>query len=160
MSAQGYQAVVLGKEFRFNLSAVAGSGEEGVTESLDRLVHDGLVREKGREVYEFVSEAVRRDLHGLATQQHILHAQDRRALEGHAAGRAIQDYARHFYLGREDAKAVEYNMKAAGAEARDFAFQARSTRPPAPSEADDRRSVATRGWSLPADRDWPTLGGE
>src|SRR5208282_4768212 len=76
-------AAVLGKEFHFaNLSAVAGSGEERVTESLDRLVHDGLVREKGGEVYEFVSEAVRRDLYaGLTeTRRRILHARAGRAL--------------------------------------------------------------------------------
>ncbi|HKN06350.1 MAG: AAA family ATPase [Thermoplasmata archaeon] len=118
-------AVVLGKEFQFtNLSAVAGSGEEGVTESLDHLVHDGLVREKGGEVYEFVSEAVRRDMYASLTEtrRRILHARVGRALEG-KAGTSDSELARHFYLGREDAKAVEYNMKAARAEARDFAFQ-------------------------------------
>lgn len=118
-------AVVLGKEFHFaNLSAVAGSGEERVTESLDRLVRDGLVREKGGEVYEFVSEAVRRDLYAdlTETRRRILHARAGRAVEG-KPGASDSELARHFYLGRDDAKAVEYNLKAARAATRDFAFQ-------------------------------------
>ena len=118
-------AAVLGKEFHFaNLSAVAGSGEERVTESLDRLVHDGLVREKGGEVYEFVSEAVRRDLYaGLTeTRRRILHARAGRALEG-SPGSSDSELARHFYLGRDDPKALEYNLKAAHAATRDFAFE-------------------------------------
>jgi len=118
-------AAVLGKEFHFaNLSAVAGSGEERVTESLDRLVHDGLVREKGGEVYEFVSEAVRRDIYASLTEtrRRILHARAGRALEG-KPGSSDSELARHFYLGRDDPKAVEYNLKAANAATRDFAFQ-------------------------------------
>ena len=98
-------AAVLGKEFRFaNLSAVAGSGEERVTESLDHLVHDGLVREKGGEVYEFVSEAVRRALYAdlTETRRRILHSRAGHALEG-KEGVSDSDLARHFYLGRDDA---------------------------------------------------------
>jgi tetratricopeptide (TPR) repeat protein len=118
-------AAVLGKEFHFaNLASVVGIGEEGVTESLDRLVHDALVREKGGEVYEFVSEPVRRDLYaGLTeTRRRILHARAGRALEGRP-GASDSELARHFYLGRDDVKAVEYNLKAAHAATRDFAFE-------------------------------------
>jgi len=118
-------AAVLGKEFQFaSLAAIAGAGEEGVTESLDRLVHDGLVREKGGEVYEFVSEPVRRNIYaGLTeTRRRILHARAGRALEG-KAGTSDSELGRHFYLGRDDAKAVEYNLKAARAATRDFAFE-------------------------------------
>jgi tetratricopeptide (TPR) repeat protein len=117
-------AAVLGKEFRFaNLSAVAGSGEERVTESLDHLVHDGLVREKGGEVYEFVSEAVRRAIYAdlTETRRRILHSRAGHALEG-KEGVSDSELARHFYLGRDDAKAVEYNMKAARTATRDLAF--------------------------------------
>ena len=118
-------AAVLGKEFHFaNLSAVAGSGEEWVTESLDRLVHDGLVREKGGEVYEFVSETVRREVYASLTEtrRRILHARAGRGLEG-KPGSGDSELARHFYLGRDDPKAVEYNLKAAHAATRDFAFE-------------------------------------
>jgi len=117
-------AAVLGKEFHFaNLASVAGIGEEGVTESLDRLVHDGLVREKGGEVYEFVSEPIRRDIYAALTEtrRRILHARAGRALEGRS-GTSDSELARHFYLGRDDAKAIEYNLKAAHAATLDFAF--------------------------------------
>src|SRR5208282_1388506 len=33
------------------------------------------------------------------------------------------ELARHFYLGRDDPKAVEFNLKAANAASRDYAFQ-------------------------------------
>ena len=134
-------AAVLGKEFHFaNLSMVAGSGEERVTESLDRLVHDGLVREKGGEVYEFVSEEVRRDLYaGLTeTRRRILHARAGRALEG-KAGSSDSELARHFYLGRDDPKAVEYNLKAARAATRDFAFPTAAAHVARALEAERRR---------------------
>jgi tetratricopeptide (TPR) repeat protein len=134
-------AAVLGKEFHFaNLSAVAGSGEERVTESLDRLVHDGLVREKGGEVYEFVSEAVRRDLYASLTEtrRRILHARAGRALEG-KLGSSDSELARHFYLGRDNPKAVEYNLKAAQAAAHDFAFETGSLHLARALEAERRR---------------------
>jgi len=134
-------AAVLGKEFHFsNLSAVAGSGEERVTESLDRLVHDGLVREKGGEVYEFVSEAVRRDLYAelTETRRRILHARAGRALEG-KPGTSDSDLARHFYLGRDDPKAVEYNLRAARAATRDYAFQTAVAHVSRALEAERRR---------------------
>ena len=134
-------AAVLGKEFQFaSLAAMAGAGEEGVTESLDRLVHDGLVREKGGEVYEFVSEPVRRDVYaGLTeTRRRILHARAGRALEG-KAGTSDSELGRHFYLGREDAKAVEYNLKAARAATRDFAFETAVSHVARALEAERRR---------------------
>ncbi len=134
-------AAVLGKEFHFaSLAAVAGAGEEGVTESLDRLVHDGLVREKGGEVYEFVSEPVRRNIYaGLTeTRRRILHARAGRALEG-KPGTGDSELARHFYLGREDAKAVEYNVKAARAATRDFAFETAVAHVARALEAERRR---------------------
>jgi len=134
-------AAVLGKEFHFaNLSVVAGSGEERVTESLDRLVHDGLIREKGGEVYEFVSEEVRRNIYaGLTeTRRRILHARAGRALEG-KAGSSDSELARHFYLGRDDAKAIEYNLKAARAATRDFAFPTAASHVARALEAERRR---------------------
>jgi len=135
-------AAVLGKEFQFvSLAAMAGAGEEGVTESLDRLVHDGLVREKGGEVYEFVSEPVRRDIYaGLTeTRRRILHARAGHALEG-KTGTSDSELGRHFYLGRDDAKAVEYNLKAARAATRDFAFETAVSHVARALEAERRRA--------------------
>ncbi len=118
-------AAILGREFEFSkLVAVAGLGEERVTESLDRLVQDGLVREKGGEVYEFATEEVRLRLYGelTETRRRLLHRKAGRGLEA-AGGASDSELARQFYLGRDDAKAVEYNTRAAQSAARAFAFE-------------------------------------
>ena len=116
---------VLGKEFEFAaLAAVAGMDEERVTESLDRLVQDGLLREKGGEVYEFVTEAVRANVYAdlTETRRRILHRKAGLALE--AKGNVgDSDLARQFYLGRDDDRAVKYNVAAAQSAARAFAFE-------------------------------------
>jgi tetratricopeptide (TPR) repeat protein len=120
-------ATVLGKEFDFPTLAVAAGTqeEERLAESVDRLVHGGLFREKGGEVYEFVSERVRAEAYAQLTEtrRRILHRKVARALE--ARGRtdpgAIFELARQFYLGREDAPAVEYNRRAAELASRAFA---------------------------------------
>lgn len=118
-------ASVLGKEFDFSsLAAVAGMGEERVTENLDRLVQDGLLREKGDEVYEFVTEGVRASVYAslIETRRRILHRKAGRALA--IQGRASDsDLARQFYLGRDDARAVEYSRRAAQSATRAFAFE-------------------------------------
>jgi tetratricopeptide (TPR) repeat protein len=116
-------AVVLGKEFSFaDLVAVSGITEERGTESLDRLVHEGILRGRGREVYEFVSEAVRVGIYSelTETRRRILHQKTGLALE--ARGASDPELARHFFLGREEAKAVEYNARAAQAATRAFAY--------------------------------------
>ncbi len=118
-------AALLGKEFDFSkLVAAAGQSEERVTESLDRLVQDGLLREKGGEVYEFVTEAVRLHVYGQLTEtrRRLLHRKVGRALEAAAAAND-SELARQFYLGRDDEKAVEYNDRAAQAATRAFAYE-------------------------------------
>lgn len=118
-------AAVLGKEFDFSkLASVSGESEERVTESLDRLVQDGVVREKGNEVYEFVTEAVRATVYSelTETRRRLLHRRIARALEARG-GASDSELARQFYLGREDAKAVEYNWRAAQSAARAYAFE-------------------------------------
>lgn len=118
-------AAVLGKEFEFSdLAAVAGLGEERVTESLDHLVHSGLLREKGHEVYEFVSEAVRTGVYAdlTETRRRILHRKAGEALEQQRPGRE-SELARQFYLGRDNPRAVKYNLAAAESAIRAFAFE-------------------------------------
>jgi len=118
-------AAVLGKEFTFvDLLAVAGLGEERVTESLDHLVENGLLREKGREVYEFVTEAVRSSVYAdlTETRRRILHLKAGQALEARGPGRE-SELARQFYLGRDNDKAVKYNVEAAESAIRAFAFE-------------------------------------
>jgi tetratricopeptide (TPR) repeat protein len=118
-------AAVLGKEFAFSsLAAVAGMGEERVTENLDRLVQAGLLRERGGEVYEFVTEAVRANVYAdlTETRRRILHRKAGRAL-AMKGGVSDAELARQFYLGRDDARAVEYNLRAAQVATRAFAFE-------------------------------------
>ena len=119
-------AAVLGREFDFpRLAAAAGVEEERLTEALDRLVLTGLVREKGAEVYEFVSEAARAAVYAelTETRRRILHRRVGAALETRG-GASVYELARQFYLGREHAKTVEYNVRAAEAAAQSYAFEA------------------------------------
>jgi tetratricopeptide (TPR) repeat protein len=139
-------AAVLGKEFSFDdLVAVVGTPEERLTEELDRLVHGGLLRGRGGEVYEFVSEAVRVAVYSelTETRRRILHQKAGRALERHG-GASDSELARHFYLGRDDAKAVEYNAKAAQAAARAYALGVAASHLSRALEAERRRPDASR----------------
>ncbi len=118
-------AAALGKEFAFSyLAAVVGMAEEHVTEGLDRLVQVGLLREKGGEVYEFVVEGVRATIYAALTEtrRRILHRKIGRALAAHG-GASDVELARQFYLGREDDRAIEYNLRAAQLATRAFAFE-------------------------------------
>jgi tetratricopeptide (TPR) repeat protein len=133
---------VLGKEFAFaDLSAVAGTTEERTTEGLDRLVHEGLLRERGGEVYEFVSESVRVGVYAelTETRRRILHQKVGRALE-QRGGTSDSELARQFYLGRDDPKAVEFNLKAAQAASRAYAFDTAASHVQRALEAERRRT--------------------
>ena len=133
---------VLGREFDFDrLNAVVGLEEDRLTEVLDRLVHAGLVRERAGEVYEFVSETVRASVYAdlTETRRRILHRKAAEALEAHG-GVGDFELARQFYLGRDDAKTVEYNLRAAEAATRSFAFDAAVSHLARALEADRRRS--------------------
>ena len=117
-------AAVLGREFDFDrLRAVVGLDEERITEALDRLVLAGLLRERGGEVYEFASEAVRASVHAdlTETRRRILHRKVAEALERHG-GAGDFELARQFYLGRDDAKTARYSLRAAEEATRSYAF--------------------------------------
>lgn len=119
-------AAVLGREFDFaRLAATAGVEEERLSEALDRLVLVGLLREKGDEVYEFVSESVRVGVYAelTETRRRILHRRAGVALEARG-GTSDFELARQFYLGREYPKTVDYNLRAAETATRSFAFDA------------------------------------
>ncbi len=118
-------ASLLGREFAFaTLAAIAETSEERLTEILDRLVQDGLLRERGGEVFEFATEGVRAGVYAdlTETRRRILHRRVARALEER---RLSSDFelARQFYLGRDDAKAAEYNARAALTAAKTFSFE-------------------------------------
>lgn len=139
-------AAVLGKEFSFaDLVAVVGTTEERATEELDRLVHGGLLRGRGGEVYEFVSEAMRAAVYSelTETRRRILHQKAARALE-RRGGASDSELARQFYLGRDDGKAVEYNEKAAQAAARAYALDTAVSHLGRALEAERRRPDSSR----------------
>ncbi len=120
-------ATVLGRRFDFPTLAVAAGAaeEERLAESVDRLVRDGLFREKGGESYEFVSERIRAEAYGQLTEtrRRILHRKVARALEarGRTDRESIFELARQFYLAREAEPAAEYNRRAAELAGRAFA---------------------------------------
>ena len=143
-------AAVLGKEFTFaDLSAVAGLEEERVTEGLDHLVQRGLVREKGREVYEFVSETVRTSVYAdlTETRRRILHLKAGEALETDSRGRE-SELARQFYLGRDNERAVKYNVEAAETAIRAFAFETAVAHLARALEAERRRPEREPGTEM------------
>ncbi len=83
----------------------------------------GVLRERGREVYEFVSEEFRQSLYSTVTEtrRSILHRKIAKALE--EAGTASDfELARHYYLGRDDPKAIEFGLRAAEQAAAAYAF--------------------------------------
>lgn len=118
-------AAVLGQEFSFSdLQAVTELEEERVTESVDRLVQEGFLREKGAEVYSFVTETIRVGVYSDLTETHrrILHEKTGVVLE--AKGRTgASELARHFFLGHDNERAVQYNLRAAQEATRDLAFE-------------------------------------
>jgi len=139
-------AAVLGKEFSFaDLVAVVGTTEERATEELDRLVHGGLLRGRGGEIYEFVSEAMRAAVYSelTETRRRILHQKAARALE-RRGGASDSELARQFYLGRDDGKAVVYNEKAAQAATRAYALDTAVSHLGRALEAERRRPDSSR----------------
>ncbi len=117
-------ASVLGREFAFaRLRSVVDLPEERLSEAVDRLVRGGILRERGREVYEFVSEEFRASLYASITETRraILHRRIGHALEGKPATTDFE-LARHYYLGRDDPKAIEFGTRAAERAAAAYAF--------------------------------------
>ncbi len=117
-------ASVLGREFDFpRLWASTDLAEERLSEAVERLVRVGVLRERGREVYEFASEEFRQSLYATVTETRraILHRKVAKALETAGTGTDFE-LARHYYLGRDDPKAVEFGLRAAEQAAAAYAF--------------------------------------
>jgi tetratricopeptide (TPR) repeat protein len=111
-------AAVLGPKSRFAiLTRTTDENEEALAETVERLVHQGLLREAENEVFEFQRGELREELYnGLTeTRRRILHRRVAEAIE--AAGPKEVDsvfaLARHYHLGRVDTKSLEYNRLAA-----------------------------------------------
>ena len=111
-------AAVLGPKSRFAiLTRTTDENEEALAETVERLVHQGLLRETENEVFEFQRTELREELYASLTEtrRRILHRRVAEAIE--AAGPKEVDsvfaLARHYHLGRVDPKSLEYNRMAA-----------------------------------------------
>jgi tetratricopeptide (TPR) repeat protein/uncharacterized protein YbaR (Trm112 family) len=111
-------AAVAGRDASFSLLIRAtGQDEESLAEEVERLVELGILRERPGEIFEFLREDVRFELYSRLTgpRLRLLHKRVGEALEaiGPTDPATIFALARHYYLGRADSKAVEYNRRAA-----------------------------------------------
>ncbi|HLY77301.1 MAG TPA: AAA family ATPase [Thermoplasmata archaeon] len=111
-------AAVAGRDVSFPLLIRAtGQDEESLAEQVERLVGLGILREKPGEIFEFLREDVRFELYSRLTgpRLRLLHRRVGEATEATGAGdlATIFALARHYYLGRVDPKAVDYNRRAA-----------------------------------------------
>jgi len=112
-------AAVVGPEVPFDLLLRAsGEDEERLAEVVDLLVARGLVLERPDERFAFASDRIRSEHYGRLTEsrRRLLHRRVGAALEatGTADVATIYALAHHFYLGRVDDKAVQFNRAAAG----------------------------------------------
>ena len=119
-------AAVLGTEFPFSLLLRAsGEDEETLAEVIDRLVGRGILLDRPGEELAFVDDRVKDATYASLTEsrRRLLHRRAGEALEatGSADIETIYALARHFYFGKIDAKAVQYNRAAAEIAQRAFA---------------------------------------
>ncbi|HKN06257.1 MAG TPA: AAA family ATPase [Thermoplasmata archaeon] len=112
-------AAVLGTEFPFGL-LVRASGEEDeerLTETVDRLVGQGLLIERPGELLAFPEDRLREEAYGRLPERRrrLLHWTAGESLEAMGTGGLATIYAlsRHFYLGQAGRKSVQYNRLAA-----------------------------------------------
>ena len=120
-------AAVIGNQFRLEtLTHALGQGPEPVSSVLEQVVRDGLVREARPGTFEFVRESFRQEAYAGLTEsrRRILHRKVAEALEETSSGdnREVFELARHFYLARDWAHALEYCRRAAEISAAAYAF--------------------------------------
>lgn len=111
-------AAVLGPEFPFDLLLAAShQDEERLTEEIDELVGRGLLYERPGELLGFPDDRLREQVYARLNEgrRRFLHRRAGEALEAAGTEDASRIYAlaRHFYLGREAQRSVQYNRRAA-----------------------------------------------
>ncbi len=119
-------ASVIGLNVPFPLLVrAAGEDEERLAEAVDRLVARGLLLERPNELLSFAEERRRTETYDqlLPHRREMLHRRVGDALEGDGVNdvETIYALARHFYLGKDDAKSLRYNRAAAGIAERVYA---------------------------------------
>lgn len=120
-------AAVLGNSFDFEtLTHAVGQEPDRISGALEQVVHDGLIRETRPGMFEFVRESFRQEAYAGLTEsrRRILHRKVAEALEETStdATREVFELARHFYLARDWARALEYCRRAADISAAAYAF--------------------------------------
>ncbi len=119
-------AAVVGKRFDLEvLGRALGRETEDVSAAVDALVAAGLVREGRPGTFEFVRESLRREQYAGLTEsrRRILHRNIAEALEERrSAPPAVFELARHSYLARDWARAVDYSRRAADLSTAAFAY--------------------------------------
>ncbi len=112
-------AAVLGSSFPFGtLLSASGEDEERLAEAVDQLVDRGLLFERPGERLEFPEDRLREETYLQLSEERRrqLHRATGHAVESAEGGRGpgeVYALARHFYLGQEYRKALEYNRLAA-----------------------------------------------
>jgi tetratricopeptide (TPR) repeat protein len=119
-------AAVLGPEFPFALLLGASEEpEEQLAEEVDRLVGRGLLFERPGELLEFPQDRLREEVYNFLSERRrrVLHRRAGLALEamGHVDPSRVYALARHYYLGREGPKSIQYNRIAAEIDERSLA---------------------------------------
>ena len=111
-------AAVIGSKSGFALlTRATDESEEALAETVEHLVHEGFLREAENEVFEFIREDLREELYSSLTdtRRRILHRRVAEAMEAAVTKEpeSVFALARHYHLGRVDAKSLEYNERAA-----------------------------------------------
>jgi tetratricopeptide (TPR) repeat protein len=120
-------AAVIGNEFEFEiLTHAVGQEPDRISAALEQVIHDGLIREVRPRTFNFIRESFRQEIYAGLTEsrRRILHQKVAGALEGNSSSdnREVFELARHLYLARDWARALEYCRKAAEISAAAYAF--------------------------------------
>lgn len=118
MRALAY-ASAIGREFDFPLLVAAmGAREEELAELLERLVHEGLLRERpGGERFAFVQDELRARVYQTltASRLRVLHRKVAEAMERlypDPPPEALAELGRHYFLGKVPERSYVYNRRA------------------------------------------------
>lgn len=113
-------ASAVGKEFDFSLLRTAtGLSEEPLAELLERLVHQGILRERpGGERFSFVQEDIRMRLYREMTESRVrvIHRKIGEAFERlypDPPAEVLPEMGRHFFLAKVHDRSYRYNRRSA-----------------------------------------------